>query len=398
MGHQHSALKGIESSSLFRHSPERRIRREPHRAELDARIVGECATAQRLKDSVLKAAECHSTVLISGESGTGKELIARAIHDLGVRQLQPFLPINCGALTESLLESELFGHVKGAFTGANAYKKGIFEAAGQGTIFLDEFGEMSSSMQLRLLRVLQERRIRPVGSEESRETKFNARLVVATNRNLRRDVAEGRFRRDLYYRVNVFPIHSPALRDRIDDLPLLVSAILKKLDSNLTLTSSLRFHEEALGVLQDYNWPGNIRELENVIERLAILTENGDVTAADVHSDLNLNGTSTHNDEPREIILSKGLKCLTDGPLNLRHLSRRDELNLYLRALNQAGGDVTKAARQLGIKRTTLHMRIKRLQNNLRRCEQSHQSQPGRRKRANLPRVCNSFQEVDDFP
>ena len=317
---------------------------------------------RRLKESILKAADCHSTVLISGESGTGKELIARAIHDLGVRQLEPFLPVNCGALTESLLESELFGHVKGAFTGANSYRKGIFEAAGQGTIFLDEFGEMSSSMQLRLLRVLQERRVRPVGSEESKEMKFHARLIVATNRNLRRDVSEGRFRQDLFYRVNVFPIHSPALRDRMEDLPLLVCAILKKLESNLALPSALRFHEEALRVLQDYNWPGNIRELENVIERLAILTENGLVTAADINSDLKLNGSNDQDDEPREIILSKGLKCLTDGPLNVRHLSRRDELELYLRALTQADGDLTKASRRLGIKRTTLHMGIKRLQ------------------------------------
>lgn len=315
---------------------------------------------RRLKESILKAADCPSTVFISGESGTGKELIARAIHDSGARQLEPFLPVNCGALTESLLESELFGHVKGAFTGANAYRKGIFEAAGQGTIFLDEFGEMSSSMQLRLLRVLQERRVRPVGSEESREIKFHARLLVATNRNLRRDVAEGRFRQDLYYRVNVFPINSPALRDRLEDLPLLVRAILKKLDSRLT--GPLRFHDEALRVLQDHTWPGNIRELENVIERLAILTENGVVTAADVISDLKLNGGNDHDDEPRELILSKGLKCLTDGPLSVRHLSRRDELELYLRALTQADGDVTKASRCLGIKRTTLHMRIKRLQ------------------------------------
>ena len=151
----------------------------------------------------------------------------------------------------------------------------------------------------------------------------------------------------------------------MNDLPLLVRAILKKLDTNLSLTGALRFHDEALRVLQDYNWPGNIRELENVIERLAILTENGVVTAADVHSDLRLNGGSDHDDEPREIILSKGLKCLTDGHLNVRHLSRREELELYLRALTQADGDVTKAACRLGIKRTTLHMRIKRLQTQL---------------------------------
>lgn len=318
---------------------------------------------RRLKDQILKSADCYSTVLVTGESGTGKELIARAIHDLGAHQLEPFLPVNCGALTESLLESELFGHVKGAFTGANAYKKGIFEAAGHGTIFLDEFGEMSSSMQLRLLRVLQERRVRPVGSEESKEMKFNARLIVATNRNLRRDIAEGRFRQDLYYRVNVFPIHSPALRDRIEDLPLLVCAILKKLDSSPRLPGALRFHEEALQVLQNYTWPGNIRELENVIERLAINRAGTSIVRAlDVSNDLELNGEIDPDDEPREILLSSGLRCLGDRGAVMRRHSKRQELDLYLQELVQAGGDVTKAAQRLGIKRTTLHMRIKRLQ------------------------------------
>ena len=167
--------------------------------------------------------------MITGESGTGKELIARSIHESGERRHEPFLAINCGALTESLLESELFGHVKGAFTGATSYKKGMFESAGQGTIFLDEFGEMSSSMQVRLLRVLQEHKVRPVGSEDAKEINLNARVVVATNRDLRREVAEGRFRQDLYYRVNVFPIRSPALRDHLDDLPILVDFLLNRI-------------------------------------------------------------------------------------------------------------------------------------------------------------------------
>lgn len=364
MGHQNSAsLETITSSPFYANSSERRRKTEARIAELHARIVGDCSAVRSLKEQILKAADCYSTVLITGESGTGKELIARAIHNLGVRQFEPFLPVNCGALTESLLESELFGHVKGAFTGANAYRKGIFEAAGQGTIFLDEFGEMSSSMQLRLLRVLQERRVRPVGSEESKEMKFNARLIVATNRNLRRDIAEGRFRQDLYYRVNVFPIHSPALRDRIEDLPLLVSAILKKLDSSLRLTGALRFHEEALQVLQNYTWPGNIRELENVIERLAINRAGASIVRAlDISNDLELNGEIDPDDEPREILLSSGLRCLRDRGAVMRRHSKRQELNLYLQELAQAGGDVTKAAQRLGIKRTTLHMRIKRLQ------------------------------------
>ena len=223
-----------------------------------------------LKASTLRAADCNSTVLITGESGTGKELIARSIHDFGQRQREPFLAINCGALTESLLESELFGHVRGAFTGATTYKKGVFESAGKGTIFLDEFGEMSSSMQVRLLRVLQEHKVRPVGSEEPKEINFNARVVVATNRDLRREVAERRFRQDLYYRVNVFSIRSSALRDRLDDLPLLIDVLQHRLIDGSKLVRPLSFDSEALALLQNYSWPGNVRELENLIERLAI--------------------------------------------------------------------------------------------------------------------------------
>src|ERR1044072_3688540 len=194
-----------------------REKEDPRLQQLDLRIPGESSLMRSLKASILRAADCNSTVLITGESGTGKELIARSVHDFGQRQREPFLAINCGALTESLLESELFGHVKGAFTGATNYKRGMFEVAGKGTIFLDEFGEMSSSMQVRLLRVLQEHKVRAVGSEESKEIDFNARVVVATNRDLKREVAEGRFRQDLYYRVNVFSIRSPALRDRLEN-------------------------------------------------------------------------------------------------------------------------------------------------------------------------------------
>lgn len=333
--------------------------------KLDLMIRGESKVMRNLKKSILKAADCSSTVLITGESGTGKELIARSIHELGARQHEPFLAINCGALTESLLESELFGHVKGAFTGATGYKKGMFESAGKGTIFLDEFGEMSSLMQVRLLRVLQERKVRPVGSEDSKEVNFNARVVVATNRDLRREVAEGRFRQDLYYRVNVFPIRSPALRDRLDDLPLLVDVLLNRVVESAKLVRTIRFDSEAVSVLRSYAWPGNIRELENVIERLAInAPRTGIVSGANVSLDLEVNGFA-QADEHREIILAKRLRCLTNNALTVRHLSKRQELDLYLRELTQVGGDVTKAARQLGIKRTTLYMRIKRLEGKL---------------------------------
>lgn len=331
--------------------------------QLDLMICGQSKVMRNLKKSILRAADCNSTVLISGESGTGKELIARSIHELGARQREPFLAINCGALTESLLESELFGHVKGAFTGATGYKKGMFESAGKGTIFLDEFGEMSSSMQVRLLRVLQERKVRPVGSEDSKEINFDARVVVATNRDLKREIAEGRFRQDLYYRVNVFPIWSPALRDRLDDLPLLIDALSNKyVDSS---ARALRFDSDALGLLQNYSWPGNVRELENLIERLAInVPPTGLVSAADLSFDLEFNST-THSDKPRELILSSRLNCLNNSAASVRHLIDRQQLESYLKELAQVDGNLTEAARRLGIKRTTLYMRIKRLEGKL---------------------------------
>jgi transcriptional regulator with GAF, ATPase, and Fis domain len=335
--------------------------------QLDLMIRGQSKVMRNLKKSILRAADCNSTVLISGESGSGKELIARSIHELGARQREPFLAINCGALTESLLESELFGYVKGAFTGATNYKKGMFESAGKGTIFLDEFGEMSSSMQVRLLRVLQECKVRPVGSEDAREINFNARVVVATNRDLRREVAEGRFRHDLYYRVNVFPIRSPALRDRLDDLPLLVDVLLNRILDSGKLLRTIRFDSEAVSVLRSYDWPGNVRELENVIERLSINAgPTCVVSSVDVSLDLEANGIH-RSDEHREIILAKRLRCLTTSGVTVRHLCKRQELDLYLQELAQVGGDVTKAARRLGINRTTLHMRIRRLEATLAR-------------------------------
>lgn len=332
-------------------------------SQLDLRISGESRLMRSLKTSILRAADCNSTILITGESGTGKELVARSIHDFGQRQREPFLAINCGALTESLLESELFGHVKGAFTGATTYKKGVFESAGKGTIFLDEFGEMSTLMQVRLLRVLQEHTVRPVGSEDSKEINFNARVLVATNRDLKREVAEGRFRQDLYYRVNVFPIRSPALRDRLDDLPLLVDVLLNRLVDRTKLIRPLSFDSEALALLQNYSWPGNVRELENLIERLAINPPGtGLVSGADISLALELNG-SGESDESREIILSKGLNCLRHSrAMTVRHLHKRQELDFYLTELGKVGGNLTKAARRLGINRSTLHMRIKRLE------------------------------------
>lgn len=345
---------------------------DPRLEELDEKLIGESPVMRALKKSILTAASCGSTVLITGESGTGKELIARSIHDLSPRRGEPFVAVNCGALTESLLESELFGHVKGAFTGATAYKKGMFESARGGTIFLDEFAEMSSAMQVRLLRVLQERRVRPVGLADSKEIEFDARVVVATNRDLRREVAEGKFRQDLYYRVNVLPIRSPALRDRIEDLPLLLNMLLRRLTNGPQLKCHLRFDSEALKLLSRHRWPGNVRELENTIERLAFTVgEKGIISAPDVRCDLELNGVaatarcqdeeSAQPDELREMIISRRFKCLSANVASVDQ-SERQELALYLRQVAAVGGNLAEAARQLKIKRTTLHMRIKSLQ------------------------------------
>lgn len=312
--------------------------------QLDLMICGQSKAIRTLKRSILRAADCSSTILISGESGTGKELIARSIHELGARQGEPFLAVNCGALTESLLESELFGHVKGAFTGATGYKKGMFESAGKGTIFY---------------------KVRPVGSEDSKEINVKARVVVATNRDLRREVAEGRFRQDLYYRVNVFSIRSPALRDRLDDLPLLIESLLNKYVDCSKLVRAFRFDSDALSLLQNYSWPGNVRELENLIERLAIdVPPTGLVSAADLSFDLEFNSLAD-SDKPRDLILSSRLNCLNNSAASVRHLLNRQELDSYLRELAQVGGDLTRAARRLGLKRTTLHMRIKRLERKL---------------------------------
>lgn len=234
-------------------------------------IIGSSAKMQSIFQMIETVAEVQSTILINGESGTGKELVARAIHDLSPRAEKPFISINCGAFTETLLESELFGYVKGAFTGANTNRKGLFEAANNGTIFLDEIGEMSSAMQVKLLRVLQEKKVRPVGAHE--EISVNARVIAATNRDLKQMSVEGTFREDLFYRISVIPIALPPLRDRREDIPDLVNHFVAKFCemSGRNVTVSPR----ALQMLEGYLWGGNVRELEHVIER-AVALERGE--------------------------------------------------------------------------------------------------------------------------
>jgi two-component system response regulator PilR (NtrC family) len=240
-------------------------------------IIGRSPQMQQVYRMIETVAQTHSTALIMGESGTGKELVARAIHSHSPRRDMPFVSVNCGALTETLLESELFGYMKGAFTGAAANKKGLVEAASGGTIFLDEIGEMSSAMQVKLLRVLQERTVRRVGGVE--EVPIDLRVIAATNRDLEREVADGNFRQDLFYRISVIPIELPPLRDRVEDIPDLAEHFIAKLARD-TGRERIKVSPEAMRYLEAYQWPGNVRELENTLER-AVALEPTDAIQAD---------------------------------------------------------------------------------------------------------------------
>src|SRR4030088_644054 len=235
-------------------------------------IIGSSTAIEKLKQTVRTVASTASTVLIHGESGTGKELVARAVHVCSPRATDAFVSVNCGAFPETLLESELFGYLKGAFTGANQNKRGLFEVADSGTIFLDEISEMTLAMQVKLLRVLQERTVRPVGSTS--EISVDVRVIAATNRDLDKAVAENLFREDLYYRLNVIPVTVPPLRDRREDIPLLVNHFLKKYAPGAG-KSIQRVNDQSLEALGGYEWPGNVRQLENTIER-AVALETGD--------------------------------------------------------------------------------------------------------------------------
>jgi DNA-binding NtrC family response regulator len=293
-------------------------------------IITKSAKMQEMLELVKVVAKSNATVLITGESGTGKELVARATHSQSYRKSKPFVPVSCAALPESLLESELFGHEKGAFTGAHAQRKGRIEFANQGTLFLDEIGEMSANMQVHLLRVLEEKEFTRVGSNEL--IKVDVRIISATNKDLRKAIASGQFREDLYYRLNVVTIELPPLRERKEDIPLLAQHFLKKF--------ALENHKEISGFspgvtdfLLRYRWPGNVRELENTIERAVILAQNPYIEIAN--------------------LLQKDSSLVNSAPrgASLREVERNHILNI----LNKTGGNHSEAARILGISRTTLH-------------------------------------------
>jgi two-component system response regulator PilR (NtrC family) len=308
------------------------IKNQRERGRLD-QIIGRSERMQAVYQMIETVAAVQSTVLITGESGTGKELVARAIHNLSPRALKPFVSINCGAFTETLLESELFGYVKGSFTGANTNRKGLFEAAHHGSIFLDEIGEMSPAMQVKLLRVLQERKVRPVGAHE--ETEIDARVICATNRDLKAMVGAGTFREDLFYRVSVIPIELPPLRERGEDIPDLVEHFVGKFcaETGRTLTVS----PEALRLLERYNFPGNVRELEHTIERAVALERTDAVQPERL---------------PEQITQYSPARVaeafdLPDEGLNLpAHLDQLEKTYL-LEALRRTGGNQTRAAELL---------------------------------------------------
>jgi len=254
------------------------LRRELRRLTGLDNIIGQSPKMRALFELIQTIAPQSSRVLITGESGTGKELAARAIHDNSPRSQAPFITINCGAFPETLLESELFGYMKGAFTGANENRQGLFQAAHGGTLFMDEIGNMSLSMQVKLYRVLQEGKVRPLGSTE--EVDLDVRVIAATNKDLEKEIAEGRFREDLYYRLSVIPLHLPSLRERREDIPLLARAFLDRFRRSMEKRVE-GFHPEALRRLEAYDWPGNVRELENTIER-AVALESGSLVSVDV--------------------------------------------------------------------------------------------------------------------
>ncbi len=316
-------------------------------------LIGNSEPMRALKRSIKSAADCDSMTLIIGESGTGKELAARAIHKLGSRAHKPFVAINCGAFAESLLESELFGYVKGAFTGAVANRKGLFEAANGGTIFLDEIGEMPLAMQVKLLRVLQERKVRPIGAHN--ETDVDVRVIAATNRDLRREVAEKRFREDLYYRLHVLVMRMPSLRERPEDLHSLVPHFLRTTGQKLRRSSPIEIEEAAMRAFCAYHWPGNVRELENLLERLVAQTGEGRViTIEQVSSEIGIMQFATGaKDEIEYVAVLRAGEPLDD------HFNQQ-QLRIYEMVRAHVGGNHSQAARWLGIERTALYHRLER--------------------------------------
>jgi len=341
-------------------------------------LVGRSPAIQQTRELIDQVAKSDATVLILGESGTGKEVIAQALHRASLRKNQPFVPVNCGAIPGELLESELFGHEKGAFTGALTTRQGRFELAEGGTLFLDEIGDMPMPMQVKLLRVLQERTFERVGSNKT--IHCNVRIIAATHRHLEQEIAEKRFREDLFYRLNVFPIEVPALRDRPEDIPYLVSDLIARMEADKRGT--VRLTREAIALLMQHKWPGNVRELSNLIERLAIIYPNGTVDAANLPEkfqgyqlpdDSKLDWTEpeplptpspltfkSDTEQPTLPFAPGGTIQLPEQGIDLKEYLNELENELIRQALEECNGVVAHAAKLLNMRRTTLVEKLRK--------------------------------------
>lgn len=339
------------------------------RSSDDRHFVGESAPVRLLHSLIRRVAPFDSSVLVLGESGTGKELVARFIHECSSRRDQPFIAINCGAIPPDLLESELFGHEKGAFTGAISTRKGRFEMAEGGTLLLDEIGDMSLPMQVKLLRVLQERSFERVGGSKS--IRCNVRIIAATHRNLAQEILDGKFREDLFYRLNVFPVELPPLRTRTEDLPILIEEFNQRLQGRGLAPA--RLTADAIDTLSAYEWPGNVRELGNLIERLAILYPAKAVRVADLPAQYRGHGEAERSDAAQLLDMvmrnddldddaGEGIEHLPDNGLNLRDHLADIEVGLIRQALAASGGVVAHAAKLLGMRRTTLVEKLRKYQ------------------------------------
>jgi DNA-binding NtrC family response regulator len=310
-------------------------------------IISQDYQMHKIFDLVRRIADAKGTVLIQGETGTGKELIARAIHNLGVRRNKPFIPVDCGALTETLLESELFGHVKGAFTGATSDKQGLFEVAEAGTAFLDEIGHVSLGIQAKLLRVIQDGQIKRVGEATSRQV--DVRIISATNENLEKAVKDGRFREDLYYRLNVVPIWIPPLRERKEDIPILVEHFVHKYNY-LEKKDLQGVSTDALNILMAYEWPGNVRELENFIHRAVVMEVGPKILPKDLPANIGIPQTAERRDLPTRT-------------LNFRKARKKAieffEKRFLLEALQRNNGNVSNTAKEIGLDRRNLQRKCK---------------------------------------
>jgi len=318
------------------------------RVDRGLRMIGDSYVIRQLREQVAMAAPTNGRVLIYGENGTGKELVARMVHQLSRRRAGPFVEVNCAAIPEELIESELFGHAKGAFTGAVADRRGKFEQADLGTIFLDEIGDMSLKTQAKVLRVLQEQVVEPVGGRPG--VRVDVRVLAATNKDLPAEIRSGRFREDLYFRLNVIPIYVPPLRDRIEDVPLLATHFMEDLAGEYGRRAKT-FDQDALAVLRGYGWPGNVRELRNVVERLMIMVR-GDTIAA--HDLAFLAGSFPM---PAEVS-----KSPSPGETpTLSEARARFEREFILRTLDEQQGNISRAADVLGVERSNLYRKMRAL-------------------------------------